>query len=99
MATNRSNSTITTTSYKTTILKEGEGVYQIINKTDLSNTTLQFTFEKAIAIQPDASVSIMIISDVFDSTALKLLNLKVDLLLALPKLKQNLLGLNLKDKM
>ena len=35
---------IITTSYKTTIFKENEGVVRVINPTDAPDVTIQFTF-------------------------------------------------------
>ena len=46
--------TIITTSYKTTIFKENEGVVRVINPTDTPDVTIQFTFspQQEISTQP-----------------------------------------------
>jgi len=45
---------IITTSYKTTIFKENEGVVRVINPTDTPDVTIQFTFspQQEISTQP-----------------------------------------------
>jgi len=66
---------ITTTSYKTTIFKENEGVVRVINPTDSPSTTIQFTFppREDTSTQPTAvsGTEIRIESDVFVGTSVK----------------------------
>jgi hypothetical protein len=66
---------ITTTSYKTTIFKENEGVVGVINSTDSPNTTIQFTFPilQETSTQPtlEGGTEIRIDADVFVGTSIK----------------------------
>lgn len=62
---------IITTSYKTTIFKENEGVVRVINAADSPNETLQFTFTPAQPEVSDFGTEIRITSDVFIGTSIK----------------------------
>jgi hypothetical protein len=66
---------ITTTSYKTTIFKENEGVVRVINPTDSPSTTIQFTFppreDTSTQPTPGSGTEIRIDADVFVGTTIK----------------------------
>jgi len=64
---------IITTSYKTTIFKENEGVVRVINPTDTPDVTIQFTFspQQEISTQPIGGTEIRIDADVFIGTSIR----------------------------
>jgi hypothetical protein len=64
---------IITTSYKTTIFKENEGVVRVINPTDTPDVTIQFTFspQQEISTQPIGGTELRFDVDVFSGTAIK----------------------------
>ena len=67
--------TITTTSYKTTIFKENEGVVRVINPTDSPNTSIQFTFpsqqQTSTTTGTTSGTEIRIVADVFVGTSIR----------------------------
>jgi hypothetical protein len=65
--------TITTTAYKTTIFKEGEGVVRVINPSDTPNFTLQFSFTpiQQTLVSPSQGTEIRIEADVFASNTIR----------------------------
>jgi hypothetical protein len=64
---------IITTSYKTTIFKENEGVVRVINPTDAPDVTIQFTFspQQENSTQPLGGTEIRIDADVFIGTSIR----------------------------
>ena len=64
---------IITTSYKTTIFKENEGVVRVINPTDAPDVTIQFTFssQQENSTQPSIGTDIRIDADVFIGTSIR----------------------------
>ena len=64
---------IITTSYKTTIFKENEGVVRVINPTDTPDVTIQFTFspQQEISTQPIGGTELRFDVDVFSGTSIK----------------------------
>jgi hypothetical protein len=64
---------IITTSYKTTIFKENEGVVRVINPTDAPEASIQFTFstQQQNSTQPTQGTDIRIDADVFNGTTIK----------------------------
>ena len=65
--------TITTTAYKTTIFKEGEGVVRVINPSDAPNFNLQFSFTpiQQTLVSPSEGTEIRITADVFASNTIR----------------------------
>lgn len=64
---------IITTSYKTTIFKENEGVVRVINPTDAPDVTIQFTFssQQENLSQPVLGTDIRIDADVFVGNSIR----------------------------
>jgi len=64
---------IITTSYKTTIFKENEGVVRVINPTDTPDVTIQFTFssQQENLSQPVLGTDIRIDADVFVGNSIR----------------------------
>jgi hypothetical protein len=64
---------IITTSYKTTIFKENEGVVRVINPTDAPEANIQFTFstQQENSTQPSSGTDIRITADVFTGTTIR----------------------------
>ena len=64
---------IITTSYKTTIFKENEGVVRVINPTDAPDVTIQFTFssQQENSTQPSIGTDIRIDANVFIGTTIR----------------------------
>jgi hypothetical protein len=64
---------IITTSYKTTIFKENEGVVRVINPTDSPETSIQFTFSPTQdnSTQPTGGTELRFDVDVFSGTSIK----------------------------
>ena len=64
---------IITTSYKTTIFLENQGVVRVINPTDAPEATIQFTFspQQDNSTQPSVGTEIRIDADVFVGTSIR----------------------------